>query len=62
MSRIAELTQEVNDLQNRVSVLEAALLRLLEKSGIQDHTIGLHDIGEVRQPIGYKIPKKKPTR
>jgi hypothetical protein len=57
MSRIAELTQELAELQNRVSILEEAMVRILENRGIQNHKEDLHDIGEVRNPIGYKVPK-----
>ena len=62
MSRIAELTQEVNDLQNRVTILESALVRLLEKTNIQDLSSDMirvedSDDFEARTRIGYK-----PTR
>lgn len=59
MSNLSELREQVEELTNRVAILESALVKPLDKGGIQEFHSERHEVGEVRTPIGYKIPKKR---
>ena len=63
MSALSELREKVSDLENRIVILEHALVKLLERPNMQDHSIDMVRVDEddaeieTRTPIGYK-PRK----
>lgn len=53
MSNISEQIKRIDELEERVAILEKVIVSLIDKKEIQDFSGQLHDIGEIRNPIGF---------
>lgn len=57
MSALSELRERVDDLENRVSILEKILLDFMEGKGVKNYHSDLREVEDPRTPIGFKPNK-----
>ena len=48
---------KIHKLEKRIILLEKAVHHLLNQPGKRDHSVPMHEVTEVRRPIGYTKPK-----